>query len=155
MATAYPEISRTIENCYGNFSPEMIEIMRLIESERYMHAKYKIAGINNLQINKSVIDFDGNENERFTRHLRFISTHHVSSECNSDYCPKKTTNSLENSWPSLASDEVLTKTAFEEIINVWLFDSSESSCHRNFNGNLPPNEYIYWADQLTEKDNER
>ena len=133
----------------------MIEIIRLIESEGYMHAKYRIAEINNLQINKSVTDFDGNENERFTRHLRFISTHHVSSKCNSDYCRKKTTNSLENSWPSLVSDEVLTETTFEEIISVWLHDSSEPPCHRNFSGNLPPNEYIYWADHLTEKDNER
>ena len=114
---------------------KLLEVYSLVLAKKYDEAKFKLAILNKLKINKHNINFFGNEMELFTRHVRFLTTYVNKSECDSKHCPQKSNSTTHEELPKLVNHQ----TNVELEIQKWFTESGFSKCGKLFK--QKPEEY--------------
>ena len=107
---------------------KVLEAYSLVLGQKYDEAKFKLAILNKLKINKQNINFFGNESEQFSRHVRFLTTYVNKSECDSDYCPQKTNTTMHQELPKLLDHQ----TNVELELQKWFSENGSSTCGKLF-----------------------
>ena len=67
---------------------DFIGILELIQKSFYNVAKYRLAILHNLSMNKNCFDFYGDEYTNFVQLLQIFTSHHLKSTCSSKECPR-------------------------------------------------------------------
>eukprot|EP00112_Aurelia_sp_Birch-Aquarium-sp1_P014510 Seg314.4 transcript_id=Seg314.4/GoldUCD/mRNA.D3Y31 product="hypothetical protein" protein_id=Seg314.4/GoldUCD/D3Y31 len=145
------EKMKSVCESYKDGSPNSVNILHLIELEQYLQAKAGAALIINLEIINHSIYFYGNENEGFMKIFGFLLKHVISSACNSKYCPNPNHKASLCSFPTITTDEKVTKKMFSQSVHEWLFNRQQSVCGRKLCKAPPGDDLVFWDVQLQER----
>ena len=145
------EKMQTICKIYKESFPNSVNILHLIELEQYLQAKAGAALIMDLKIVNHSIDFYGNENEGFMKMFGFLFRHVISSSCDSKYCPDSHQKTSLCSFPTITTEEKVTKMTLSQEVNDWLFNRQQSVCGRKLSKAPPDDDLVFWDVQLQER----
>lgn len=102
----------------------ILEAYTHVLKDQYNEAKMKIALLNSLKINNSLLDFYGNEEDLFMNHFGFISCYTTTSTCSSKDCPNDIKQSESKQIPKITINQL----NIEEKLQEWFKTDGQSKC---------------------------
>ena len=122
-------------------SSDFIAVLGLGQKCQFEMAKYKLAKICNVNLQKGTYDFYGDEYSLFTKHLNVFLRNTIASKCSSSFCPKK---KLQEEFKSYPSFDCESQHDLIEKIKQWLEGSWASNCIKPIEDGVVSENDTHW-----------
>jgi hypothetical protein len=153
----YPPIYKGLSNmvtCPG--AKMLLRLYELYKQKMFSEAKWYLAQLNNLSAHTTkdgaVVNFFGNEHNRFVRHIASLFRHTSVSRCSNENCPHKVLITDSTSNPTIAELSCTSSNIQQNLvqeIKCWFESEFESQCLLKFADEIPEEAEIYIMEDAT------
>lgn len=141
----YPLIYERLSNMIASPGAKlMLRLYQLYKEKKFNAAKWYLAQLNNLPVRTTkegaVVDFFGNEHNRFVRHLGSLFRHTSVSRCSHENCPHKMLKTDSSSNPAIVQISGTSSSVQHSVMNEiksWLESEFKSQCLLKCTGSIP------------------
>ena len=136
-----PEVQQNFIKKNLGTSSDFIAVLGLAQKCQFEMAKYKLAKICNINLQKGTYNFYGDEYSLFTKHLNVFLRHTTESKCYSFFVQKRNCKKRFKSYPSF---DCKSQHDLIEKIKQWLEGGWASNCRKPIEDGVVSENDAHW-----------